>query len=74
MIEALTLRGLEDGIRAKIMMEALTLRGLEDPDTIKPKNRKSEKENQKLKTETRHPVLDGNLAKIMMEALTLRGL
>ena len=30
MIEALTLRGLEDGIRAKIMIEALTLRGLED--------------------------------------------
>ena len=30
MIEALTLRGLEDVIRADIMLEALTLRGLED--------------------------------------------
>ena len=30
MIEALTLRGLEDGIGAEIMTEALTLRGLED--------------------------------------------
>ena len=30
MIEALTLTGLEDGIRAEIMIEALTLRGLED--------------------------------------------
>ena len=30
MIEALTLTGLEDGIRAEIMIAALTLRGLED--------------------------------------------
>ena len=30
MIEALTLRGLDDGIRAEIMIEALTLRRLED--------------------------------------------
>ena len=30
MIEALTLRGLEDGIRAEIMTETLNLRGLED--------------------------------------------
>ena len=30
MIEALTLRGLEDGIQAEIMIEALTLRGLDD--------------------------------------------
>ena len=30
MIEALTLRVLEDGIRAEIMIEALTLKGLED--------------------------------------------
>ena len=42
MIEALTLRGLEDGISAEIMIEALTLRRLEDPDTIKPDNGKSE--------------------------------
>ena len=30
MIEALTLRGLGDGIREEIVIEALTLRGLED--------------------------------------------
>ena len=42
MIEALTLRGLDDGIRAKIVMEALTLRGLEDRDTNMPEYGKSE--------------------------------
>ena len=40
MIEALTLRGLEDGIQAEIMIEALTLRGFED--MVKPDNGKSE--------------------------------
>ena len=42
MIEALTLRGLDDGIRAKIVMEALTLRGVEDRDTNMPEYGKSE--------------------------------
>ena len=42
MIEALTLRGLADGIRAKIVMEALILRGLEDRDTNMPEYGKSE--------------------------------
>ena len=35
MIDALTLRGLEDRIRAEIMIEVLTPRGLEDG--IRPK-------------------------------------
>ena len=42
MIEALTLGGLKDGIRAKVGMEALTLRGLEDRDTNMPEYGKSE--------------------------------
>ena len=40
MIEALALRGLEDGIRAEIMIKVPTLRGLED--------RKSETKDRKL--------------------------
>ena len=44
MKEALTLRGLEDGIRAKIMMEALTLRGLEKRNPSRDHDRGSDSE------------------------------
>ena len=44
MIEALTLRGLEDGIQAEIIIEALTLRGLDDMNLSKDHDRGADSE------------------------------
>ena len=62
--EGKTLTGLEDGIRAEIMIEALTLRGFEDRIRAKIT----------IDALTLRGLEDGLQAEIMIEALTLRGL